>query len=971
MKKYFTAITIVMLTVVHAQQVNFDFTGFDQTYTVPAGVNSITIKMWGAGGGGGDNNNTGPGGGGAYVNGSICVTPGEPLTIVVGARGRQGGTNAMSQTYGGGGFGRDYSRDGGSGGGRSAILRSTTQIAIAGGGGGGGGSGSNGGDGSRYHGGAAGGVGANGTQGGDRSNFSGGAGGCGGLNTGGIQNCNGGGDAVGWQGGNGESGSFTYGGGGGGGGYAGGEGGASGGNNSGGGGGGSSYFSGTLISSVSAVGSTAGNNTDIDNGSAYGGGGDRGNDAAQNGRVVIIPDSPLGAISGTPSACVNSNTQLNHSALGGTWSSDNNAVATVNTTGLVSGVASGTATISYSLTTACGTSTVTQTVTINDVPAVPAISGTPDACVSSTTQLANTSVGGTWSSSNNTVATVDNTGLVSAASSGTADISYAVTNGCGTTTVQQTVTINDAPAVPAISGTPDACVNSTTQLANTTAGGTWSSSNNTVATVDNTGLVSATSSGTADISYAVTNGCGTTTVQQTVTINDVPTVPSISGTPDACSGSTTQLANNVIGGTWSSSNNTVATVDNTGLVSGASSGTADISYAITNGCGTSTVQQTVSINALPIVDSVVVTGALCGGSNTGSLTIFVSGGTPAFSYSNDNGLSFQSNNNFTGLASSTYNLVVTDNSNCSASTSATVQSSAGVSASASAQNTTCGNDNGSVSVTVLSGNAISYLWSSGDTTISVSDLTGATYTVTVFGDGGCTATATATVDTSSSISANIVSNKSIMCSGDSAQICAAAGFNSYLWNTGATTECIRTLSAGNFYVTVTDINGCSAASNHLAIGTYPLPPVSVSVNGDTLSAYNAASYQWYFNSSIIPGATSETYVAQQTGSYTVLVTDTNGCNALSNSVNLTVTGLVSVLNDSFILIYPNPTSANLLFVETGSALSKKPLEIFDTEGRCMSKTEIAFTKTAVDVSQFAAGIYLLKIEGRVYKWIKE
>ena len=479
-----------------AQQTNLDFTGADQVYTVPAGISSITVKLWGAGGGGGDNNNTGPGGGAAFVSGNVCVTAGELLTIVVGGRGRQGGPTAMSQTYGGGGLGRDYSRDGGSGGGRSAIIRGSTQLAIAGGGGGGGGSGSNGGDGSRYHGGAAGGVGSDGTKGGDRSNFSGGAGGCGGLNTGAIQNCNGGGDAVGSQGGDGESGSCTYGGGGGGGGYAGGEGGASGGNNCGGGGGASSYFSGTLSSSVSGNSDLAGNAADVDNGNLYGRGGDRGTDGAQNGRVVIITGGGLPAITGIFTACSSSSTQLSNTTGGGNWSSDNTSVANVNGSGLVTGVSAGTANITYSLTTACGTTSVQQSVTINSSPTVPAITGTPTTCSGSTTQLANTTTGGVWSTANGAIATVDNAGLVSGVVSGTTNISYAVTNTCGTTTVQQSVNISSSPTVPAITGTPTACSGSTTQLANTTTGGVWSTANGAIATVDNAGLVSGVVSGT-------------------------------------------------------------------------------------------------------------------------------------------------------------------------------------------------------------------------------------------------------------------------------------------------------------------------------------------------------------------------------------------------------------------------------------------------------------------------------------------
>ncbi len=296
----------------------YNSTGGNQSYTVPAGVNCIYVKMWGAGGGGGDNGNGGDGGGGAYVAGYLTVTPGETLTLVVGSPGARGEVNSNgdwngSATFGGGGVGRRDNRGGGNGGGMTAIYRGGTLLAVAGGGGGGGGSGSNGGDGNRYQGGGAAGVGGTGQRGGDRDGLARGSGGCGGTPTSG-QNCTNGQDGGSLFGGNGENlGNTTYGAGGGGGGYFGGEGGNSGGNNSGGGGGGSSFFSGNLAGTASANYEDAGNAGDGDNGGNYGRGGTRGNYNAQGGRLVVytvgayVPGSLT--INGSPSnatVCINS-----------------------------------------------------------------------------------------------------------------------------------------------------------------------------------------------------------------------------------------------------------------------------------------------------------------------------------------------------------------------------------------------------------------------------------------------------------------------------------------------------------------------------------------------------------------------------------------------------------------------------------------------------------------------------------------
>jgi len=123
----------------------FNCTGADQTYVVPAGVTSLTVKMWGAGGGAGSYGgwNCGyVGGGGGYSNGTIAVTPGSTYYIVVG-RGGQGGTSSQLATcYGGGGRSCVSSdcRYCGGGGGRSAFRNTanTADLMTAGGGGGGG-----------------------------------------------------------------------------------------------------------------------------------------------------------------------------------------------------------------------------------------------------------------------------------------------------------------------------------------------------------------------------------------------------------------------------------------------------------------------------------------------------------------------------------------------------------------------------------------------------------------------------------------------------------------------------------------------------------------------------------------------------------------------------------------------------------------------------------------------------------------
>ncbi|MCA9324891.1 hypothetical protein KDA23_02370, partial [Candidatus Saccharibacteria bacterium] len=255
-------------------------------FPVPAGVTSVTVKVWGAGGGAGAGNNQsgsgGDGGGGGYAKSVLTVTPGETLNVVVGTGGAGAGGN----------------RRGGSGGGFSAVLRSSTYLIQAGGGGGGGGAEGT----SRGNGGNGGaGGGSNGVSGSNGGNSNSGGGGVRGTNSGGGNGgsagnngasgangaANAGGDGGGSTGtcnasvsgntggaggygggglGGNDSSSCEGGGGGGGGRYGGGGGGSVNSNNrgAGGGGGGSDLVTGTSQVETAGLGTTPGNSGDSD-----------------------------------------------------------------------------------------------------------------------------------------------------------------------------------------------------------------------------------------------------------------------------------------------------------------------------------------------------------------------------------------------------------------------------------------------------------------------------------------------------------------------------------------------------------------------------------------------------------------------------------------------------------------------------------------------------------------------------------
>ena len=153
--------------------------------------------------------------------------------------------------------------------------------------------------------------------------------------------------------------------------------------------------------------------------------------------------------------------------------------------------------------------------------------------------------------------------------------------GCSKTSAAKTVTVNALPTVAAITGNKIICKGSTSQLINTTLGGTWRSSDTSKATVSSTGLVNGIVTGSAIITYTTApnaNGCINKT-NVTVSVKTLPSISgTISGTKTVCAGKTTQLTSTTVGGTWSSSFVDTATVSSSGLVTGVASGKTTITY---------------------------------------------------------------------------------------------------------------------------------------------------------------------------------------------------------------------------------------------------------------------------------------------------------------------------------------------------------------------------------------------------------
>jgi gliding motility-associated-like protein len=677
------------------------------------------------------------------------------------------------------------------------------------------------------------------------------------------------------------------------------------------------------------------------------------NNGCQQTATVTV--NALPTIGGTLNVCVGSTTSLTGSgtaAAATPWISSNTGVATVNNTGVVTGVSGGTVIITYTNNNGCQQ---TATVTVN---ALPTIGGTLNVCVGLTTSLTGSGIAAAvnpWTSSNTGVATVNSTGVVTGVSGGTAIITYTNNNGCQQTA---TVTVN---ALPTIGGTLNVCVGSTTSLtgAGTAAAVTpWISSNTGVATVNSTGVVTGVSGGTAIITYTNNNGCQQTA---TVTVNALPT---IGGTLNVCVGSTTSLTGSGTAAAatpWISSNTGVATVNNTGVVTGVSGGTVIITYTNNNGC-----QQTatVTVNALPTIGGTLnvcvgLTTSLTGSgtaaavtpwisSNTGVATVNstgvvtgVSGGTAVITYTNNNGCQQTATVTVNALPTigGTLNVCVglttsLTGSGTAAAVTPWISSNTGVATvnsigvvtgvSGGTAVITYTNNNGCQQTATVTVNALPTIggtlnvcvgsttsltgsgtaaatnpWTSSNTTVAtinntgvVTGLSAGTGIVTYINNSGCQQTVTVTINPLPTVAIG-AGGPTTFCIGRSVILTSSSG-SSYLWNSGQTTQSISVNNTGTRTVTMTDANGCSATSPVTSVTVNPLPTVSIIAGGPlTFCSGGSVTLNSSAGSSYVwnSGETTQSISVNSTGTRTVTITDGNGCSATSSVTSVTVNPL--------------------------------------------------------------------------------
>ncbi|MFM7216684.1 MAG: PKD domain-containing protein [Bacteroidota bacterium] len=476
----------------------------------------------------------------------------------------------------------------------------------------------------------------------------------------------------------------------------------------------------------------------------------------------------------------------------------------------------------------------------------------------------------------------------SAAGAYTVSLTVTDANGC-TSSVTRTVTVQPPPVV-SISSPVAVCAGQSVTL--TASGGSSYSWSPGALTGPSVSIIPFQSQ-----SYQVVvtnaNGC-TATATVPVTVNPLPSAQVVTQ-PVLCAGSSNGSAIVQPSGGTPAYSYSWSTGGNGTSVSGLAAGSYSVTVTDASGCSASATYSIPSPTPIQLATSGVA--PLCFGEASGSVSVVANGGTPGYSYSWSPGGGSTPSVNL--LLAGNYSVTVTDNNGCTVTTSVSIASPAPLSLAGAATPSTCGASDGTVSVNVSGGaGGYQYVWSPGGAfTNTVSNLSAGNYSVIVTDQNGCSSTAVANIPSTNAPTFTPVVVQDVSCNAGAdgaAQAGAIIGNApfSYSWTNGAFSPSISGVPAGNYSVSVTDVNGCVSVETvtiieppalTLAIAT--TDPVcfggsdgsaSVTVNGGTPGYIT----QWS-----VTGVVGNTVSGLSAGSYTCTVTDVNGC-TLSQQIQL-------------------------------------------------------------------------------------
>lgn len=455
-----------------------------------------------------------------------------------------------------------------------------------------------------------------------------------------------------------------------------------------------------------------------------------------------------------------------------------------------------------------------------------------------------------WSNSNNTSSI--NISMPSVYSLTATDV-----NGC---TVVKSVTLtNSAAPTPIINGNSSVCTGQTTTLS--LGGGVFSSYVWSNGSTDNSITIG---NGNYMVTVTDANGCTATTSKNVS--EDIVSV-GIVGNLNVCPSKTTLLSlnNSFNSYSWSGGENTPTVT--------ATPGNYSVTVSNSNSC-TATASVVVNAASSP---SVTITGnpVYCQGTLN---QLGTSSGFISYQWSTG-----QSSPVIFSLGTATYSVTVADINGCTAVDSKNVVQNPQPTPNISGSFSIC-----SGATTTLDAGAgfSSYLWNIGPSTQTITTNQPGLYIVSVTDANSCIGVASANVISNGSINFNI-SGKSSFCEGETTVLNAGAGFSTYLWDTGEATQSITVSAAKVYSVTVSNGSCNGSASINVVKNNNPVFTISGKTSICEGQSSSLTPNQSFINYKWSNGDLNASLVTTQAGSYSVTVTDANGCSAVGN-VSLTI-----------------------------------------------------------------------------------
>ncbi|MEK7414289.1 MAG: hypothetical protein AAB263_13320, partial [Planctomycetota bacterium] len=518
-----------------------------------------------------------------------------------------------------------------------------------------------------------------------------------------------------------------------------------------------------------------------------------------------------------------------------------------------------------------------------------------------------------WTTTNGNIVSGANTNMAVVDAPGTYTLTVTnTTNGC--TASDQADVLQNIVAPTSNAGADMTLTCITTQVTLNGSGSSsganftylWTTSNGHIVSGANSNMAVVDDPGTYCLQVTNTaNGC-TATDCATVAENVTAPIANVAS-PSQLTCTTTQVTLN---GSASSGSNLsfLWTTTNGNIVSGANTNMAVVNAAgnytltVTSGTNGCTDAETVAVtsNTTPPnadagpgmalncnVSSVVLNGS--GSSQGGNFTYLWSGPGIVSGGNTTNPTVNQAGNYVILVTNTTTGCTANDN------TTVTLTPAPTVSIPVVTHVTCNGSNNGSATASGSSGGgSYAYLWSNGANTAQASNLAAGTYTVTLTDADGCTATASVSITQPAVLLANAsVTNETVPGANDGSATANPTGGTpayNYLWSTGATTQTITGLAPGNYSVTVTDANGCTksesvSVQSSVCTGfgvsiVFTNPSCNNGSNGSATASPSGGTAPFTFAWS--NGATTATTSNLAAGTFTVTVSDENGCQITGN-----------------------------------------------------------------------------------------